>query len=164
MGRSTKEQLILFAEDTPVSRSAAPESASAKRTLATFGPRCSESFESAAPVGSLPRTLAVTFETVSTPWPHSWRVKASPSGRSLFQLTQSVRRTNENASGLWPTPLARDSHNRSGQAHRYLVQKRWNLQDCLAARGERGSLNPPWVEWLMGFPLGWTVLEPSETP
>lgn len=22
-----------------------------------------------------------------------------------------------------------------------------------------GSLNPTWVEWLMGFPLGWTVLE-----
>jgi hypothetical protein len=22
-----------------------------------------------------------------------------------------------------------------------------------------GSLNPTWVEWLMGFPLGWTVCE-----
>ena len=27
-----------------------------------------------------------------------------------------------------------------------------------------GSLNPTWVEWLMGFPLGWTDLEDSETP
>ena len=27
-----------------------------------------------------------------------------------------------------------------------------------------GGLNPTWVEWLMGFPLGWTVLNPSETP
>jgi hypothetical protein len=27
-----------------------------------------------------------------------------------------------------------------------------------------GGLNPTWVEWLMGFPLGWTVLEPSVTP
>jgi hypothetical protein len=27
-----------------------------------------------------------------------------------------------------------------------------------------GALNPPWVEWLMGFPLGWTALEPSATP
>jgi DNA (cytosine-5)-methyltransferase 1 len=26
-----------------------------------------------------------------------------------------------------------------------------------------GSLNPTWVEWLMGFPLGWTDLGPSET-
>jgi hypothetical protein len=27
-----------------------------------------------------------------------------------------------------------------------------------------GSLNPEWVEWLMGFPEGWTDLNPSETP
>ncbi len=27
-----------------------------------------------------------------------------------------------------------------------------------------GQLNPTWVEWLMGFPLGWTDLEPLETP
>ena len=27
-----------------------------------------------------------------------------------------------------------------------------------------GQLNPTWVEWLMGFPTGWTDLEPSVTP
>ena len=27
-----------------------------------------------------------------------------------------------------------------------------------------GALNPTWVEWLMGFPLGWTDLNASETP
>jgi hypothetical protein len=26
-----------------------------------------------------------------------------------------------------------------------------------------GSLNPMWVEWLMGFPLEWTVLDASAT-
>ena len=26
-----------------------------------------------------------------------------------------------------------------------------------------GSLNPTWVEWLMGWPLGWTDLKPLET-
>ena len=26
-----------------------------------------------------------------------------------------------------------------------------------------GSLNPEWVEWLMGWPIGWTDLEPLET-
>ena len=29
--------------------------------------------------------------------------------------------------------------------------------------GNGGKLNPTWVEWLMGFPLGWTDLEDSET-
>ena len=27
-----------------------------------------------------------------------------------------------------------------------------------------GQLNPTWVEWLMGFPIGWTDLNASETP
>jgi hypothetical protein len=26
-----------------------------------------------------------------------------------------------------------------------------------------GALNPPWVEWLMGWPIGWTGCEPLET-
>jgi hypothetical protein len=26
-----------------------------------------------------------------------------------------------------------------------------------------GSLNPTWVEWLMGWPLGWTDLKPLAT-
>jgi len=29
--------------------------------------------------------------------------------------------------------------------------------------GNGGQLNPTWVEWLMGFPLGWTDLKDSET-
>jgi hypothetical protein len=29
--------------------------------------------------------------------------------------------------------------------------------------GNGGRLNPTWVEWLMGFPPGWTDLEDSET-
>jgi hypothetical protein len=27
-----------------------------------------------------------------------------------------------------------------------------------------GPLNPTWLEWLMGFPAGWTDVEPSATP
>ena len=30
--------------------------------------------------------------------------------------------------------------------------------------GRHGRLNPQFCEWLMGFPIGWTDLEPSETP
>ena len=30
--------------------------------------------------------------------------------------------------------------------------------------GKIGHLNPTWVEWLMGFPTGWTELRHSETP
>lgn len=32
------------------------------------------------------------------------------------------------------------------------------------AAGNGGQMNPTWVEWLMGFPIGWTDLNASETP
>lgn len=32
------------------------------------------------------------------------------------------------------------------------------------SQGNGGQLNPTWVEWLMGFPLGWTDLNALETP
>ncbi len=35
--------------------------------------------------------------------------------------------------------------------------------ESMTAAGNGGKLNPTWVEWLMGFPLGWTDLEGSET-
>lgn len=34
----------------------------------------------------------------------------------------------------------------------------------VSPRGRIGYLNPAWVEWLMGFPIGWTDLNASETP
>jgi DNA (cytosine-5)-methyltransferase 1 len=87
-------------------------------------------------------------------WERRQAEKAAQGINLQQSLAVAVRR--------WPTPLARDAHNRSGQAKRYLEQGRVNLQDRMAADGVTGSLNPTWVEWLMGWPLGWTDLEPWE--
>ncbi len=38
-----------------------------------------------------------------------------------------------------------------------------SLNDFLTMQEEHGSLNPTWVEWLMGFPIGHTDLKPSVT-
>ena len=66
-------------------------------------------------------------------------------------LTQAV------AMGLMvATPCARDY--RTGQRKRYENPDRaYNLNDQIG-----GQLNPTWVEWLMGFPPGWTDLNASE--
>ena len=71
------------------------------------------------------------------------------------------------AVSLWPTPAARDgtqrgytpacTTKRQEAGHSVQLPERLSLE-------ERGPLNPTWVEWLMGFPTGWTDLEPSETP
>ena len=55
---------------------------------------------------------------------------------------------------LWPTMTVNDSKNNCGPSQ--LKRKALNV-----AVG--GALNPAWVEWLMGFPIGWTDLEHLET-
>ena len=39
-----------------------------------------------------------------------------------------------------------------------------NLANLPAMLGQYGQLNPPFVEEMMGFPIGWTELPPSEMP
>lgn len=57
----------------------------------------------------------------------------------------------------WPTPTARLGTQRGPQAKRYFDPARSNdLDDAVAATGTPGQLNPQWVEWLMGYPAGWT--------
>jgi hypothetical protein len=58
------------------------------------------------------------------------------------------------AARQWPTPNARDWKGSPGPAH-----EAYSLP-----REIGGQLNPTWVEWLMGFPLGWSALQPLEMP
>lgn len=67
---------------------------------------------------------------------------------------------------LWPTPRASERENRSlkrtpsqkaGKHGLYLASEVNEAQRFVGKPG--GHLNPTWVEWLMGFPLGWTDLE-----
>ena len=63
---------------------------------------------------------------------------------------------------LWPTVAARD--HKGGRTPEALQaagrSERNSLPDAVNhENGETGSLNPQWVEWLMGYPAGWTDLE-----
>jgi hypothetical protein len=54
---------------------------------------------------------------------------------------------------MLPTPTSRDW--RSGTGAQAREGHAPPLTDVVG-----GQLNPPWVEWLMGWPLGWTDLQP----
>lgn len=65
----------------------------------------------------------------------------------------------------WPTPQASDVRDRgnlsSGSTQRRIAKgKQINLS--MSVSEESGQLNPDWVEWLMGWPTGWTSLEPLD--
>jgi len=178
----------------------------------TFGQKCLDLSKSVDRLGSLEKTLLDTLNSVSTPYLRTWRVKATPQGRLVFQLLASVQTTKENESGLsqtkmwrtpdhiaggsnlpgikkalnqghlkrpsgqpiqirlqdqvreprlWPTPTVNDSKNNGGPSQ--FRREGTNLNVAVAKRGTNGGkLNPTWVEWLMGYPSGWTDLSPSE--
>ena len=63
---------------------------------------------------------------------------------------------------LLPTPKHRDW---KGQTQRGIHAQHDALPNMNNGSGKPigGKLNPDWVEWLMGFPPGWTDLSVSET-
>lgn len=68
--------------------------------------------------------------------------------------------TSAKGSGLLPTPTAQDAKNSTLPPSQ---RDRDSLPGYLLRLGIAGQLNPVWSEWLMGWPLGWTGLEPLET-
>ena len=64
---------------------------------------------------------------------------------------------------MYPTPKSRDW---KGQSQRGIHGPMDSLanQDRGDGKPIGGQLNPTWVEWLMGFPLGWTASDASATP
>lgn len=69
---------------------------------------------------------------------------------------------------MYPTPKTQSLCGGSGAKKK--LEKMRNGQKITEGEyrsmsaGNGGQLNPMWVEWLMGFPIGWTDLSASETP
>ena len=128
------------------------------------------------------------LELFSETWPR-W---ATMRGGELFPRSTLGLRTCGSGSGLWQTPVADDAVERvngkinsrgepklSAQVKMFRTPNatdadKWSNQSQ-AERMEKGqqvrlghqlevggSLNPTWVEWLMGWPLGWTDLSVLE--
>jgi hypothetical protein len=104
----------------------------------------------------------------------------------LYPLKTPELHTRGNGSGLWPTPIKQNSkhsgHAQSGPGKadklsyavvRWPTPTKHNAKETNApteatrntptlASQAGGKLNPTWVEWLMGWPLGHTDLQPLE--
>ena len=61
----------------------------------------------------------------------------------------------------WPSPKSRDW--KDGRTEGTQNRDSPDLGKVVGQSKTTGSLNPTWVEWLMGWPLGWTDLKPLET-
>ena len=66
---------------------------------------------------------------------------------------------------MWPTPTSRDWKDGSAQACANVPSNSLLGREVHTdGMNSSGSLNPAWVEFLMGLPTGWTALKRSATP
>jgi hypothetical protein len=84
------------------------------------------------------------------------RVNHCAQGKGGWDLASAVTDSmSEIPRKLWPTPTAQDGKNNAGPS-----QYSRNSLPLNVIVG--GRLNPEFVEFMMGFPIGWTDLEASE--
>lgn len=188
-------QLELFAEVSPVSPGALPESNEAWMTRVTSGRRWLGLCKSSSPVGWLVRTCLASSSLGSTRCSLIWRVSATKCGRLVFRLRPSTRHTSESGFGLlptvrasdgerggrgdliqavrgnrnshfklWPTPTAMTNTGGAAMCKWGGAGARARLREMTTPQELNGALNPEFVEWLMGYPIGWTDCGDSETP
>ena len=245
--RNSGDQLALFAGDILASPSAWQDAGVARKMKDISGRRCIALYEKSGRDGSWPKTFMGILASASMRLPHRWKLKASPSGRLLFQLAPLARRTGATDCGLWltptttaiasrgpeamdkrrswrhatghktvppgnlaeqlaisgtvpcadmmdpallptpragkqsgksgegfpktlletllPTPSTSDAKGASMKRFRGSPESHGNLREVLRDGPTDGQYpHPAFVEWMMGFPIGWTDLGRSATP
>ena len=186
--------LTSSAAGSPASPSQSPENSSPKMTHVGSGRTSHESFAHYDPDTSSLRTCQACLfgglETYSETFPRSGTMLSG----KLYRRQPLVRLTDGIGSGLWPTPTVTDKQGHGWQtagkgkaltlAGAARVWPTPTQADGMGGPGnggrdggdnprtavskipdvKHGQLNPTWVEWLMGYPEGWTDLKDSETP
>jgi hypothetical protein len=109
-------------------------------------------------------SLLGDLDEFSETWPQ-WGLMRDGECWEQQTLAQTIRGTEFGLlQQTWPTPKVQDSRH-AKMRHLNKSDDHWksNLGELVSAEVNGGNLNPTWVEWLMGWPLGWTDLKPLET-
>lgn len=165
LGRSRQRDLrqmdllewMSSAVDSPARTSATPEKSQELTEIeAAFGlntPASSERFVPDTPSSRTPmRSEAGVLTGSSVALPASGMMLNG----QLLPRARWVAHTCGSDCTLWPTPRADGGNNAGGSNSRKAAIKRGTYIT--------GNVNPSHREWLMGFPIGWTDCDASETP
>ena len=90
----------------------------------------------------------------------------NPGDKCIQIAEERMRKAGQTGAGaLLPTQSAQRGGVSSWQKLKKLRDLGYITPEEMSAMASTtgGKLNPMWVEWLMGWPLGWTDLKPLET-
>ena len=177
----------LWPEDTPANPSHSPANVADEMILDTSGPCSPSAFAWYDHDTRSWRTSQATLVSDSDLFSETWPRSGMTHDGTAYQLRPSAPRTLATESSLslhggriWSTATTRMIEHpweqleelQSGDIIRHdHAGNTWSAglaNEVRFRNGDpsvsHGQLNPEWVEWLMGFPAGWTDLEASETP
>lgn len=174
---------MLSRQVSPASHSALPESSEQATTRAMDGQPLPASFARYDRATCTWRTCQASFlESMGTTdeYSESWPRSGMMLDGVCYPLQRLGRRTNETGYGYMATPtstanqLSPSMRKHPGcvawlptptahNAKETAAPSEWKRNTPTLATRAGGTLNPTWVEWLMGWPLGWTDLEPLGT-
>jgi hypothetical protein len=112
-----------------------------------YGRSSPASFATFDPATSSWRTSQDSLFEASTPFSQTWPMSGMTRNGTAFRQRPSALPTYEAASFFWPTPVADDT----GHRRKPFAQGGVSLSHVLGGRA-----NPDWIDWLMGFPVGWS--------
>ena len=175
----SSQESMFCVEGFHASPTASPGSRVAMEMTAISSQRCYDLLKLSGLDGSLLKMYGALFRCrwASTAVYLKWKILVTESKHFLPVLSVSMPAIEGNDAGLWATaskqwPTPKSSI--SGPDYDRMNRKESGGDDLVTAvaRSSRiwpttlagGSLNPQWVEWLMGFPIGWTDCDVSETP
>jgi len=102
--------------------------------------------------------------------PKTWPTPTAHNAKEAAYPAEFLRKTPTLAATVamrkFPTPQASDNRDRGNLGSPATLRRKEKGKQISLGQSVSdvsGALNPPWVEWLMGFPLGWTDLKPLET-
>lgn len=151
-------------EDSPARMSALPSTTPLDSTAIAAGSGLSlrESLAFFDLESSLWRTRQGCLFGGLVEFSEDWQNSGLMLNGELYRRVPLVDHTCESGCSYWATPrksrrgVTKDKGRPGGGCR--------CLETDLANRGHTGPVNPTWQEWLMGFPEGWTDVEPVATP
>ena len=174
-----KMNLHCFQGDSPASHSHPSAPKEVLRTPVTSGRKCAASLTNSGPIMCLAKMLLTSSIWGSTKRSLTWQKRDMLFGHSYFLLVPSAHGMNASELLSWglmfPTPLAADTGSRTrterisispnGAFRRKKRDGRYwsaGLSETIyfltPVTDPSLRFNPEWVEWLMGFPQGWTEI------
>ena len=142
---TSRSNPTLFAEDSLVSHSPKPENSLPKTTPVTSGRKCLDLSGNAGPLGFVEKTLLGSSNWAWTKYSLTWKAKATPQGRLIYQLARLAPRTSDSGSGSSHTPTAKANPTSPSMEPGNWVSGLWqtpNVEDA----GRTGS-KEAWIKY-----------------